>query len=110
MLRGGIRPEEGIRGVLGRGKIDGDGVPGKRPRSHRIARQRFRYRKPRQPQQMPRRPRAIILAINFDSHVLSRTGFSLLGLVLATTKPHSLKPVPQDPNLPLQLRVSGCTR
>ena len=54
--------------MRGRGKIDGNGVPGKRPAGNRVRRQKFRNRKPAQPQQMPSRPRAIVIANNFDSH------------------------------------------
>ena len=71
MVRGGIRPEGGVRGVRGRGKIDGDGVAGKRSAGNRVRGKKFRHRKPREPQQMPRRARAIVFANDFDSHVLS---------------------------------------
>jgi hypothetical protein len=57
--------------VVGRGKIDGDGVAGKRSAGHGVSGQKFRYRKAREPQQVPRRARAIVFANYFDSHVLS---------------------------------------
>ena len=71
MVRGGIRPQEGVRGVMGRGEIDGDGVAGQRSAGHRVGGKKFRHRKSRKPQQVPSRARAIIFANDFDSHVLS---------------------------------------
>jgi len=34
-----------------------------------FGRQKFRHRKTRKPQQVPRRSRAIVVANNFDSHI-----------------------------------------
>src|SRR5712691_719950 len=81
LLRGGIRPQEGLpavvstkagfRGVGGRGKIDGDGISRKRSARDRVRGKIFSYRKSREPQQVPSGPRAIIVANDFDSHILS---------------------------------------
>ena len=71
MVRGGIRPQAGIRGVGGRGKIDRDGISGKRPARDRFRGKKFSDREAREPQQMPRGPRAIIFANDLDSHILS---------------------------------------
>ena len=79
MVRGGIRPEEGVRGVMGRGKIDGDGVPGEWSARDRVSRKKFSHRETRKPQQMPRSARAIVVANNFDSHGFSGTGFTGCG-------------------------------
>ncbi len=68
MVRGRIRPKAGVRGKRGRGKIDGNRIARVRPRSHRIHRQKFRNRKSREPQQVPRGPRTIVIANDFDSH------------------------------------------
>jgi hypothetical protein len=54
--------------MSGRGKIDSDGVAGVRASDDGVRRQKFGDREARQPQKMPRSPRAIILANNFDSH------------------------------------------
>ena len=67
-MRGTIRPQEGVRGLSGRGKIDGDGVAGVRPVHDRVRGKKFSHRKSREPQKMPRGPRAIVVANNFDSH------------------------------------------
>jgi len=56
---------------MGRGKIDGDGIAGKRSTGNRVSGKKFGDRKAREPQQMPRRSRAIIFANDFDSHVFS---------------------------------------
>ncbi len=54
--------------MSGRGKIDGDRVAGMRSARNSLRRQKFRNRKSAEPQQMPRSPRAIVIANNFDSH------------------------------------------
>ncbi len=72
MVRGRVRPEVGVRGVRGRGKIDGDGIAGQRSANDRVGRKKFRNREARKPQQMPRSPRAIVFANNFDSHSVGR--------------------------------------
>ena len=72
MERGRVRPEVGVRGVKGRGKIDGDGIAGQRSANNGVGRKKLRYREARKPQQMPRGPRAIIFANDFDSHSVGR--------------------------------------
>jgi hypothetical protein len=70
MVRGVIRPKAGVRGVWGRGKFDGDGVARMGSLRDRISGQEFRDRKSREPHQVPRGARAIVVANNFDSHVV----------------------------------------
>ena len=70
-MRGGIRPEVGVRGVRGRGKIDGDNVAGEWSTGDSIGRKKFSYREAGEPQQVPSGARAIVIANDFDSHVLS---------------------------------------
>jgi hypothetical protein len=53
---------------VGRGKIDGDGIAGKRAIGNGVGGKKFRDRKAREPQQMPRRARTIVFANDFDSH------------------------------------------
>ena len=67
-MRGVIRPEEGVRGVRGRGKIDGDSEAGMRSRRDRVGRKKFRYRETRETHQVPSGARAIVVANDFDSH------------------------------------------
>ena len=64
------RPEVGVRGVRGRGKIDGDGIARMRSLRDRVGRKKFRYRKAREPHQVPRGARAVVVANDFDSHVV----------------------------------------
>jgi len=56
---------------MGRGKIDGDGVASEWSAGDRVSRKIFSHRETREPQQMPRSARAIVVTNNFDSHVLS---------------------------------------
>jgi hypothetical protein len=65
-----IRPEVGIRGVRGRGKIDGDGVTGQRPFFCCVAGKKFRDRKTREPHQVSSGARAVVVADDFDSHFM----------------------------------------
>ena len=60
----------GVRGVRGRGKLDGDGVAGMRPFRDRIAGKKFRHRETRKAHQVPRGARAVVVANDFDSHRL----------------------------------------
>ena len=72
MERGRVRPEVGVRGVKGRGKIDGDGIAGQRSANNGVCWKKFRNCEARKPQQMPRSPRAIIFANDFNSHSVGR--------------------------------------
>jgi hypothetical protein len=95
MVRGGIRPEEGFRGVRGRGKIDGDGVAGQRSAGDRVGRKKFGDREAGEPQQVPSGTRAIVVANDFDSHVLVGRASACLLCVWSYRKlnPDRLKPV-----------------
>ena len=81
LLRGRVRPEAGmravsrgigisaaVRGVVGRGKLDGDGVAGEKAAGPRVGGKKIRDREARQPQQVPRSARAVVLADDLDSH------------------------------------------
>ena len=67
-MRGVIRPEEGIRGVSGRGKLNGNGVAGVRFLRDPLGRKKFCNCKTREPQQVSSGARAIVVANDFDSH------------------------------------------
>ncbi len=54
--------------MRGRGKIDRDGIAGKRSTGSRVGGKKFGYCKAREPQQMPRCARTIVFANDFDSH------------------------------------------
>ena len=64
----GIGIPAAVRGVVGRGKLDGDGVAGKGAAGPRVGGKKISDRKARQAQQVPRGARAVVLANNLDSH------------------------------------------
>jgi len=69
MVRGMVRPEVGVRGVRGRGKVDRYGIAGMRSLRDRIGGKKFRDRETREPHQVPSGASAIVVANDFDSHV-----------------------------------------
>ena len=79
MVRGGIRPEVGVRGVRGRGKIDRDRIAGKWSAGDRVCGKKFGYGEPSEPQQMPGSARTIVVANDFDSHVFSGRILKVVG-------------------------------
>jgi hypothetical protein len=58
----------------------------RRLRDH-FGRKKFRHRKARKPQQVPRRPRTIVIANNLDSHIFPRE-FKKIKTQFGTTDAH----------------------
>ncbi len=84
--------------MRGRGKINRNGVPGEWSASNRIRRQIFRYRESREPQQLPRSPRAIVVANNLDSHIFP----DRLQILIGRNCNHGCTQIDTDKNRPRQ--------
>ena len=87
-----------VRGLRGRGEINGDGIAGVWPVRDRVAGKKFRDRKSRETQEMPRGARAIVVANDFDSH-----GFQWDRLFILSLAKDSLSALGERP------RKSGTT-